>query len=78
MLITCTLPKKKNVSSNTHQIEHVPCLHMICLIWKKGRIREVRIKPPFYTMQRINPFRFHSEYNKHALLHIQTDFTVWV
>ncbi|CAI9539658.1 unnamed protein product [Staurois parvus] len=23
--------------------------------WKKGRIREVRIKQPFYTMQRINP-----------------------
>ncbi|CAI9604640.1 unnamed protein product [Staurois parvus] len=23
--------------------------------WKKGRIREVRIKQRFYTMQRINP-----------------------
>ncbi|CAI9531647.1 unnamed protein product [Staurois parvus] len=23
--------------------------------WKKGRIREVRIKHHFYTMQRINP-----------------------
>ncbi|CAI9541204.1 unnamed protein product [Staurois parvus] len=23
--------------------------------WKKGRIREVRIKQPFYTMQRIKP-----------------------
>ncbi|CAI9578808.1 unnamed protein product, partial [Staurois parvus] len=23
--------------------------------WKKGRIREVRIKQHFYTMQRINP-----------------------
>ncbi|CAI9587550.1 unnamed protein product, partial [Staurois parvus] len=23
--------------------------------WKKGRIREDRIKQPFYTMQRINP-----------------------
>ncbi|CAI9602215.1 unnamed protein product, partial [Staurois parvus] len=23
--------------------------------WKKGRIREERIKRPFYTMQRINP-----------------------
>ncbi|CAI9584685.1 unnamed protein product, partial [Staurois parvus] len=23
--------------------------------WKKGRIREDRIKGPFYTMQRINP-----------------------
>ncbi|CAI9586836.1 unnamed protein product [Staurois parvus] len=30
--------------------------------WKKGRIREVRIKQPFYKMQRINPL---SEYNKH-------------
>ncbi|CAI9560885.1 unnamed protein product [Staurois parvus] len=34
--------------------------------WKQGRIREDRIKQPFYTMQRINSF--HSEYNKHALL----------
>ncbi|CAI9617551.1 unnamed protein product, partial [Staurois parvus] len=24
--------------------------------WKKGRIREDRIKHPFYTMQRINSF----------------------
>ncbi|CAI9533752.1 unnamed protein product [Staurois parvus] len=24
--------------------------------WKKGRIREVRFKQPFYTMQRLNPF----------------------
>ncbi|CAI9551252.1 unnamed protein product [Staurois parvus] len=23
--------------------------------WKKGRIREVRIKQTFYTMQKINP-----------------------
>ncbi|CAI9586024.1 unnamed protein product [Staurois parvus] len=23
--------------------------------WKKGRNREVRMKHPFYTMQRINP-----------------------
>ncbi|CAI9540107.1 unnamed protein product [Staurois parvus] len=23
--------------------------------WEKGRIREDRIKQPFYTMQRINP-----------------------
>ncbi|CAI9597907.1 unnamed protein product [Staurois parvus] len=23
--------------------------------WKKGRIREVKIKQPFYTIQRINP-----------------------
>ncbi|CAI9559624.1 unnamed protein product, partial [Staurois parvus] len=58
----CTLPrKKKNIFSNTHQIEHLQCLHTICLIrrlrehWKKGRIREDRIKQPFYTMQRINP-----------------------
>ncbi|CAI9556646.1 unnamed protein product, partial [Staurois parvus] len=35
-----------------------------------------RIKQPFYTMQRINPLRSHSEYIKHDLLHIQTDFTV--
>ncbi|CAI9551052.1 unnamed protein product [Staurois parvus] len=26
--------------------------------WKKGRIREVRIKQHFYTMQRINPLGF--------------------
>ncbi|CAI9605403.1 unnamed protein product [Staurois parvus] len=26
--------------------------------WKKGRIREVRIKQLFYTIQRINPFGF--------------------
>ncbi|CAI9569244.1 unnamed protein product, partial [Staurois parvus] len=44
--------------------------------FNKRRGREERIKQPFYTMQRINPLRFHSEYNKHALLHIQTDFTV--
>ncbi|CAI9543176.1 unnamed protein product [Staurois parvus] len=23
--------------------------------WKKGRIREVRVKHPYYAMQRINP-----------------------
>ncbi|CAI9580534.1 unnamed protein product, partial [Staurois parvus] len=26
--------------------------------WKKGRIREVRIKQHFYTIQRINPLGF--------------------
>ncbi|CAI9547415.1 unnamed protein product [Staurois parvus] len=41
---------------------------MDCGLWKKGRIREDRIKHPFYTMWRINPLRFHSEYTKHALL----------
>ncbi|XP_077347298.1 histone-lysine N-methyltransferase 2C isoform X4 [Lithobates pipiens] len=28
---------------------------MVWGLWKKGRIREDRIKQPFYTMQRINP-----------------------
>ncbi|CAI9612682.1 unnamed protein product [Staurois parvus] len=26
--------------------------------WKKGRIREIRIKQGFYTMQNINPLGF--------------------
>ncbi|CAI9619918.1 unnamed protein product [Staurois parvus] len=39
-------PKKKK-PLNSHQTEHVQCLHTICLIWKKGRIREVRIKQHF-------------------------------
>ncbi|CAI9539246.1 unnamed protein product, partial [Staurois parvus] len=82
VLITCTLPrKKKTLSSNTHQTEHVQSDATQYILsgdkrgnWKKGRIREVRIKQRFYTMQRIN--LLHSEYNKHALLHIQADFTV--
>ncbi|CAI9622072.1 unnamed protein product [Staurois parvus] len=47
--------KKKNLSSNTHQTEHVQSDSTLCLIWKKGRIRENKIKQPSYTMQRINP-----------------------
>ncbi|CAI9616654.1 unnamed protein product, partial [Staurois parvus] len=38
--------------------------------------KEKRIKQPFCTMQRINTLGFPSEYKKHTLLHIQTDFTV--
>ncbi|CAI9579744.1 unnamed protein product, partial [Staurois parvus] len=33
--VTCSVPlcnKNKNLSSNTHQTEHVQCLRMICLI----------------------------------------------
>ncbi|CAI9624352.1 unnamed protein product, partial [Staurois parvus] len=44
--------------------------------WKMGRIREVRIKQQFYTIQRINPLGSTVRINKHALLQIQTDFTV--
>ncbi|CAI9550650.1 unnamed protein product [Staurois parvus] len=54
--------KKKNLSSNTHQTEHVQGVSTQYVLsgdkrghWKKGRIREVRIKQRFYTMQRINP-----------------------
>ncbi|CAI9555343.1 unnamed protein product, partial [Staurois parvus] len=54
--------KKKPLSSNTHQTEHVQSVstHMSYQQirgghWKKGRIREERLKLPFYTMQRINP-----------------------
>ncbi|CAI9606723.1 unnamed protein product [Staurois parvus] len=54
--------KKKNLSSNTHQTEHVQLAlkaqfyqEMSRGQWKKGRIRDDRIKHPFYTMQRINP-----------------------
>ncbi|CAI9558138.1 unnamed protein product, partial [Staurois parvus] len=30
----------------------------------------------FTQCRGLTPFRFHSEYNKHVLLNIQTDFTV--
>ncbi|CAI9569000.1 unnamed protein product, partial [Staurois parvus] len=60
----CTLPrKKKKLSSNTHQTEHVQSVPEALIYqemkwgtWKKGRIREDRINQPFYTIQRINPF----------------------
>ncbi|CAI9577614.1 unnamed protein product [Staurois parvus] len=48
-------------SRNTHQTEHAQshCKDTYQETswghWKKGRIREDRIKQPFYTMQRINP-----------------------
>ncbi|CAI9592552.1 unnamed protein product, partial [Staurois parvus] len=45
-------------------------------LWKKGRIREDRIKQPFYTMQRINPLGPTVSITRMLLLHIQTDFTV--
>ncbi|CAI9551786.1 unnamed protein product [Staurois parvus] len=63
VLITCALPRKKKASLEIH-----PKLS-ICRVnahdksyqevrgghWKNGRIREARIKQPFYKMQRINP-----------------------
>ncbi|CAI9588315.1 unnamed protein product, partial [Staurois parvus] len=55
-------PKEKKNSSNTHKPEHVqlapePLFYQEIFRrhWKKGRIREGRIKHPFYTMWRINP-----------------------
>ncbi|CAI9554202.1 unnamed protein product [Staurois parvus] len=55
-------PKKKKISSHTHQTEHVLLApkalfyqQMDWGLWKKERIREDRIKQPFYTMQGINP-----------------------
>ncbi|CAI9598211.1 unnamed protein product, partial [Staurois parvus] len=42
---------------------------------EKGRNRKERIKRSFYTMQRTNPLGF-TEYNRHALLYIKTEFTV--
>ncbi|CAI9613132.1 unnamed protein product, partial [Staurois parvus] len=60
VLVTCTLPRKN--SSNTHKTEHVQHTpkalfyqEMSRRQFKKGRIREDRIKHPFYTMQKINP-----------------------
>ncbi|PIO34350.1 hypothetical protein AB205_0158040 [Aquarana catesbeiana] len=49
VLITCTLPrKKKKLSSNTHQTEHVQPVPWLCKYqvifwrqWKNGRIREM-------------------------------------
>ncbi|CAI9598334.1 unnamed protein product, partial [Staurois parvus] len=69
--------KKKNLSSSTHQTEHEMSPRIQSVSgghFNKSRGREERIKQPFYTEDL--PLRFHSEYNKHALLHIQTDFTV--
>ncbi|CAI9551877.1 unnamed protein product [Staurois parvus] len=34
---------------------HMPYLEIRGGHWKKGRIREDKIKHPFYTMPRINP-----------------------
>ncbi|CAI9606871.1 unnamed protein product [Staurois parvus] len=53
-------PKKKKIlSSNTHQTEHVHVTtDSVCIRWsfqQEGGGKEVRIKQPFYTMQRINP-----------------------
>ncbi|CAI9584660.1 unnamed protein product [Staurois parvus] len=55
-------PKKKNLSTNIHQTEHVQSVSTQFVLsgdkrghWKKERIREDRIKLRFYTMQRINP-----------------------
>ncbi|CAI9548939.1 unnamed protein product [Staurois parvus] len=52
--------KKKHLSSNTHQTDHVqtalymsPYQEIRGGHWK-GRIREVKIKHLFYTTQRIN------------------------
>ncbi|CAI9585436.1 unnamed protein product [Staurois parvus] len=53
-------PKKtENLSSNTHQTEHVQSVSTRYVLsgdkgghWKKGRVREDRIKQHFYTMQR--------------------------
>ncbi|CAI9537867.1 unnamed protein product [Staurois parvus] len=54
--------KKIKLSSNTHQTEHVQLAPKALFYqemsrgqWKKGRIREDRIKQPFYTVRRINP-----------------------
>ncbi|CAI9546965.1 unnamed protein product [Staurois parvus] len=56
--------KKKKLSSNTYQTEHVQLVSNVLFdqqmdwgLWKKRRIREDRIKL-FYTMQRINPLGF--------------------
>ncbi|CAI9592397.1 unnamed protein product, partial [Staurois parvus] len=61
----CSLPRKKNLSSNAHQTEHVQSVSTQYVLsgdkrghLKKGRIREDRIKHPFYRMQRINPLGF--------------------
>ncbi|CAI9596262.1 unnamed protein product, partial [Staurois parvus] len=66
----CTLPRKKKLSSNIHQTEHVPLFYQEIFRrhWKKGRIREDRIKHHFYTLSGGLTLRFHYEYNKHALL----------
>ncbi|CAI9608067.1 unnamed protein product [Staurois parvus] len=51
-------PKKnpqKNLSSNTHQTEHVQNDSTRYVFNRRRRIREVRLKQRFYTIQRINP-----------------------
>ncbi|CAI9560090.1 unnamed protein product, partial [Staurois parvus] len=75
-------PKKKKLSSNTHHIEHVQLAPQGCVLSgdesgtvEQGGSEKTGSNILFYTMQRINPVSY-SEYNKHALLHIQTDFTV--
>ncbi|CAI9598578.1 unnamed protein product, partial [Staurois parvus] len=63
VLITSTLPRKKKSSLASHtklskcrvsphdmSYQEIRGGH-----WKKGRIRELRIKLHFFTMQRINP-----------------------
>ncbi|CAI9622681.1 unnamed protein product, partial [Staurois parvus] len=44
--------------------------------WKKGRIREVRIKQHFYTVKSINLLRSTVSITSMLYCIIQTDFTV--
>ncbi|CAI9548653.1 unnamed protein product, partial [Staurois parvus] len=51
----CTLPRKNNLSSNTHQIEHVQKGYGFSLFYQRGRLnkrrgRDVRIIQLFHTM----------------------------
>ncbi|CAI9594326.1 unnamed protein product [Staurois parvus] len=61
MLITCTFPRKINLSSNTHQTEHVHVTtDSVCIRWSLVRHRKkgsnsLFTQNPFYTRQRINP-----------------------
>ncbi|CAI9588134.1 unnamed protein product, partial [Staurois parvus] len=43
---------------------------------EEGEDQRSQDQTPFLHNAEDQPLRFHSEYNKHALLHIQTDFTV--
>ncbi|CAI9624702.1 unnamed protein product, partial [Staurois parvus] len=63
--------KKKVLSSNAHQTLHVQSDSTLYVLsgdkrghWKKGRIREIRIKQCFYTMQKINGLRINNFYSK--------------
>ncbi|CAI9535329.1 unnamed protein product, partial [Staurois parvus] len=83
VLITYTLPrKKKSLTSKTHQTEHVQTFPQGSVLsgdrlgTVEGEDQRTQDQTAFLHNVEDKPLKFHSAYNKHASLHIQTDFTV--